>query len=105
MTAGKSPSGLPRKRIIGPMWGPAEADVYRRVGSQHGGLLRVRRSLLIPAGVVAVIAVVVAIAGAGDAAWGIVGVLLVPLLLILVVLQVIVMLTRPKKTPDRPEPQ
>lgn len=66
------------------MYGPREIDLDRRVGLQHEGVLRVRRGLLVAAGVVAAIAAVVAVAGDGDAAVGMLGVMLAPLVLILV---------------------
>ena len=102
MATGRNPSGLPRQRIVGPMWGPREVDVYRRVGSQHEGLLRVRRTLLIVTGVLATIAAIGMVASGIDTAFGVFAILLAPLLLILAVLQVIVALTRPKDLSSEP---
>lgn len=85
------------------MWGPTEINVDRRVGLQHEGLLRVRRTLFIASGTVAALVVVVVIAGGTDSAAGIAVLLLAPLLFFLVVLQVLVMLTRPKQTQPRPD--
>lgn len=102
MAKDRNPSGLPRQRIVRPMWGPDEVDVDRRVGLQHGGLVRVRRTLLVVAGFLVALVVVVAVGG-GDAAWGIAALWLAPLLIILAVLQVLLLVTRPKATHDEPD--
>ncbi len=103
MAADRNPSGLPGNRIVGPIWGPAEHDVDRRVGLQHTGLVRVRRTLLITSGVVAAIVVLVAVSGGTDSAVGIAAILLTPLLFVLAVLQVLVMLTRPGEPTGHPD--
>jgi hypothetical protein len=85
------------------MWGPGEVDLDRRLANQPGGLLRVRRSLLIATGVLAVIAAFGAITSGLDIALGIFVVLLAPLLIILAGLQLVITLTRPDETPNDPE--
>ena len=85
------------------MWGPSEVDLDRRVGLQHEGLLRVRRSLVVATVFLVALAVVGSITGGLDTGFGIFAVLIAPLLLILAGLQVIVALTRPKRKPGSPD--
>ncbi|MFK8026362.1 MAG: hypothetical protein AB8G26_20575 [Ilumatobacter sp.] len=87
------------------MWGPNEIDLNQRVGVQHDGLLRVRRSLMTSVAVLAVLAGFVAIFGSLETAFGIAAIFIGPLVLILAGLQVIVEITRPKKRAAPPGPQ
>ena len=102
MAAARTPSGLPRQRIVGPMWGPREVDLDRRMANQPGGLLRIRRSLLTATAVLAAIAALGAVTSGLDIALGIFVVLLAPLLIILAGLQLVIAFTRPSQPPDRP---
>ena len=92
------PSGLPGDRAIRQVYGPPEFDVDQRFGDSHEGFRRVRRTLLVVSGLVAVLALVVAVVGSSAAAWGIVGLMLVPVLLALAGAQVAVFVTRPRRS-------
>ena len=96
MARRRNPSGIPDKRILGPIYGPREIDVDARLGTQHEGVLRTRRVLLVVSAIVGVVVVVVAIAGNTASASGITVLLLAPLLLVLIGTQVAVLVTRPK---------
>ncbi len=77
------------------MYGPREIDVYRRVGNQYEGFVRVRRSLLrVTAFVLALIAFFALTAGTATAI-GIAMFFLAPLLLFLAGVQVAIAFTRP----------
>ncbi len=90
-----NPSGIPASRIIRPVYGVQEPDIYGRVGNQHEGLLRVRRTLAIVAVLVVALVVVVAVFGSTASASGIAFLMLAPLLIILAGLHLAVIATRP----------
>ena len=78
------------------MYGQGELNVEGRVGTQHEGFLRVRRSLSIASAIVAALVVWVAVAGTMESASGMAAIMLAPLLFILAGTHVAVMATRPK---------
>ncbi|MGI9645839.1 MAG: hypothetical protein ACR2O6_11075 [Ilumatobacteraceae bacterium] len=93
----RSPSGIPRRRIVGPMYGPAETELYDRVGNSHEGLLRVRRTLLIANILLGILIVLVAIFGSTTSASGMAAILLAPLLIFLLGASLAVVVTRPDR--------
>jgi hypothetical protein len=90
MARQRNPSGIPSSRIIPPVYGSQEPDIYARVGNHRAGLLSVRRTLAIIAALVATLAVGVAVFGSTASASGIAWLMLAPLLVILAVLQLAV---------------
>lgn len=102
MAGKRNPSGLPSSRVAKPVYGPREIDVYQRVGNQHQGFLRVRRSLLRATAVVLVLIVLGAMSGGAATAAGVAMVLLAPLVLFLAGLEVAIFLTRPKELDGGP---
>lgn len=97
MTRDRNPSGFPSSPIVRPIYGQREVDVGKRVGAQHEGFLRVRRTLFIASAIVAALVAWVAVAGTRASASGMAAVMLLPLLLILAGTHLAVMVTRPKQ--------
>lgn len=97
MARDRNPSGFPSSPIVRPIYGQNEFGIERRVGGQHAGLLRVRRSLTTASMVVAAFAVFVAIVGTWTSAVGIAATMLGPLVLILGGVQLAVLVTRPEQ--------
>lgn len=95
MASKRSPSGLPSGRIVRQVYGPAEIDVHARVGNQHAGFVRTRRTLLRVALAVAVLVGVLALTGNTASASGAALILLAPLAFFIVCLQPLVMFTDP----------
>jgi hypothetical protein len=101
VTRDRNPSGFPNSPIVKPIYGTRDFDVNHRIGGQHAGFLRVRRSLLISSGVVSALVVWVAVAGKMSSATGMASVMLAPLLLILAGTHLAVIVTRPKQDRTR----
>ena len=97
MAADRSPSGLPGGRIVRPMYGASEVDLDRRVGNQHEGFLRVRRSLSIVAIVLVAVIALVLVFGSAASAAGMAMILLAPLLVILAGTHLAAVITEPKQ--------